>query len=79
MAAPTFAKTDGGTTKVVIGNVIHYVLTINSPLGTIRGLTVKDILPKGLIYNGDAVVSGGISLAVPFTLDRSRPTTAVRT
>ena len=58
VAAPTFAKTDGGATKVVIGNVIHYVLTITSPLGTIRGLTVTDVLPKGLIYNGDAVVSG---------------------
>ena len=58
VAEPTFAKTDGGTTQVVIGNVIHYVLTINSPLGTIRGLTVQDVLPKGLIYNGDAVVSG---------------------
>ena len=37
VAAPTFTKSDGGTTQVVIGNVIHYVLTITSPLGTIQG------------------------------------------
>ena len=76
VAVPTFAKTDGGATKVVIGNVIHYVLTINSPLGTIRDLKVTDVLPKGLIYNGDAVVSVNISPAPAPT--RARPTTALR-
>ena len=57
VAAPTFTKSDGGTTQVAIGNVIHYVLRITSPLGTIQGLTVQDVLPKGLIYNGDAAIT----------------------
>ncbi len=47
VAAPTFAKSDGGTTQATIGNVIHYVLTITSPKGTLHGLTVKDRAAKG--------------------------------
>ena len=66
VAAPTFAKTDGGTTQATIGSTIRYTLTLTSPLGTIRGLTVRDVLPAGLIYNGDGAVSG-ITTAPAFT------------
>ena len=66
VAAPTFAKTDGGTTQATIGSTIRYTLTLTSPLGTIRGLTVRDVLPAGLIYNGDGAVSG-ITTAPVFT------------
>ncbi len=66
VAAPTFAKTDGGTTQATIGDVIHYTLTLTSPLGTLRGLTVQDLLPAGLIYNGDAAITG-VATAPTFT------------
>ncbi len=76
--APTFAKTDGGITQATIGDTIFYILTITSPLGVIRSLTVQDILPAGLIYNGDQAVSGILTTPV-FTVsspnDGSAPVT----
>ncbi len=76
--APTFAKTDGGITQATIGDTIFYTLTITSPLGVIRNLTVQDILPAGLIYNGDQAVNG-IATTPAFTVsspnDGSAPVT----
>lgn len=76
--APTFAKSDGGRTQATIGDTVFYTLTITSPLGVIRNLTVQDVLPAGLIYNGDQAVNG-ISTVPVFTAsapnDGSAPVT----
>ncbi|NWF67574.1 MAG: DUF11 domain-containing protein, partial [Chloroflexi bacterium] len=58
---PTFDKSDGGAGAlpvVPIGAAVTYTLTITSPLGTIRNLSIVDNLPAGLVYNSDAVFSG---------------------
>ncbi|MDW8267631.1 MAG: isopeptide-forming domain-containing fimbrial protein [Anaerolineae bacterium] len=76
--APTFAKSDGGVAQATIGDTVFYTLTITSPLGVIRNLTVQDVLPAGLIYNGNQAVSG-ISTVPVFTTsapnDGSAPVT----
>ncbi|NWF68265.1 MAG: DUF11 domain-containing protein, partial [Chloroflexi bacterium] len=61
--APTFSKSDNGTTQAPIGGTITYTLTVNSSLGTLRGFSVSDVLPAGLIYNNDAVIVGVSSVA----------------
>lgn len=63
--APTLAKDDNGVTQVVIGDTITFTLTIGGELGTYRALVIRDVLPAGLIYNGDAVVSGFASAPAP--------------
>jgi uncharacterized repeat protein (TIGR01451 family)/fimbrial isopeptide formation D2 family protein len=61
--APTFTKGDGGTTTVLIGSTVTYTLTVNSSRGTINDLTITDVLPIGMIYNNDAVMTGITSAA----------------
>lgn len=55
---PTLQKNDGGITTRTIGDTLTYTLTIGGPLGTYRNLVVSDVLPAGLIYTGNVVISG---------------------
>jgi uncharacterized repeat protein (TIGR01451 family)/fimbrial isopeptide formation D2 family protein len=60
-SAPAFDKSDNATT-LPVGSVYHVTLAITSPLGTLRDLTISDVLPAGLIYKvGSQSVSNGIS------------------
>ncbi|MCG2785105.1 MAG: isopeptide-forming domain-containing fimbrial protein [Anaerolineae bacterium] len=77
--APTIVKDDGGVTQTVIGDVIHFTLTIASPLGTLNNAEVVDHLPAGLIYvTPSQTVSAGVN-APTFTpvgpVDGSGPVT----
>ena len=77
--APSFDKSDT-LTQAVIGQTYTVTLTLTSPLGTLRNLTVTDLLPAGLIYVvGSQSVSGGVSPAPTFTVsspnDGSLPVT----
>ncbi len=63
--APTLVKDDGGVTQVVIGDTITFTLTIGGELGTYRDVVIADLLPAGLIYNNDAVISGFDSTPAP--------------
>ncbi len=77
--APAFDKSDTAT-NLPIGATYTVTLTITSPLGTLRNLTVTDTLPAGLFYvTGTQSVSGGISPAPTFAVggpnDGSAPTT----
>ncbi len=77
--APAFDKSDNATT-LSIGATYHVTLTLTSPLGTLRSLTVSDVLPAGLIYvTGSQTVSSGIAPAPTFTVsapnDGSAPVT----
>ncbi|MEW6093931.1 MAG: sortase [Chloroflexota bacterium] len=63
--APTLVKDDGGVTQVVIGDTITFTLTIGGDLGTYRDVVIADLLPAGLIYNNDAVISGFDSTPAP--------------
>ncbi|HVP13737.1 MAG TPA: sortase [Phycisphaerae bacterium] len=65
-------------TQVVIGQDVHYTLTLSGPTGTIRSAVVTDHLPAGLIYNNDSAISGlasSPSPAVSGPADGSGPVT----
>ncbi len=66
--APTFDKSDNAA-NLPIGAAYRVTLTLTSPLGTLRSLTVSDVLPAGLIYvAGSQTVSSGISPVPTFTV-----------
>ncbi len=78
-SAPTFDKSDAAMT-LPIGATYTVTLTITSPLGTLRNLTITDALPAGLFYvSGTQSVSSGVSPAPTFAVggpnDGSAPTT----
>ncbi len=82
--APTFSKSDNGATQATIGEVVNYTLTLTSPLGTLRNLTITDTLPAGLIFvPGSETLSGGITAWSSFTTsapnDGSAPVTLTAT
>ncbi len=58
VGSPTLVKSRGPNATRTIGDTIPYTLTITSPTGTIRSLTVQDVLPAGVIYQNDAAISG---------------------
>jgi len=67
-SAPTFDKSDNAA-NLPIGAAYRITLTLTSPLGTLRDLTVSDVLPAGLIYvAGSQTVSSGISPVPTFTV-----------
>ncbi|MCS7247370.1 MAG: sortase [Anaerolineales bacterium] len=77
--APTFDKSDNAT-NLPIGATYTVTLTLTSPLGTLRNLTISDTLPAGLFYvTGTQSVSSGISPAPTFSVsgpnDGSAPAT----
>ncbi len=77
--APTFDKSNG-VAEAVIGQTYTVTLTLTSPLGTLRSLTISDVLPAGLVYvTGSQSVSGGISPVPTFSVsapnDGSAPVT----
>ncbi len=83
LAADSFAiaglsiqKSDGGKSSATISEVLHYTLTLDSPLGTVQALKIADLLPQGLVYLGDAAASGLSSAPSPVvsaTNDGSQP------
>ena len=82
--APTFSKSDNGATQATIGEVVNYTLTLTSPLGTLRNLTITDTLPAGLIFvTGSESLSAGITPWSTFTVsapnDGSAPVTLTAT
>ncbi len=66
--APTFNKSNS-VSEAVIGQTYTVTLTLTSPLGTLRDLTITDTLPAGLVYvTGSQSVSGGISPVPTFSV-----------
>ena len=55
-------KDNGGVTSVVIGDMIHYTLTITSGTGTLQNMSVSDTIPAGMLYvSGSQVVSSNVT------------------
>ncbi len=69
VAAPTLQKDDGGVSQTLIGDTIHFTLTITSPKGTLRDAVVTDHLPEGLTYvSGSQQDNGALSTTPTFTV-----------
>ncbi len=80
VAAPTLQKDDGGVSQTLIGDTIHFTLTITSPKGTLRDAVVTDHLPEGLTYVANSQQdNGALSTTANFTVTNNADGTTTLT